>query len=305
MGRSMGSRLIGHVDRDRVGPAGSDFLSPTAPKGSLDVDTCGCTPSCRRRVYRPPQFPMGIPSSNDIVGAVCFINVVARIASEIGSQRPPTTGQVGYFYLRARFYDPATAQFVARDPALASTREPYAYAQDAPLDGTDPSGLWCSGLQGSASGILGDTALAGVAGNASFAVGICGNGDVFGSITGGGLAKAGKQQVGYPGCPRHAAAAGVYGGAGLGTIGSADALQAADLGGPFTSNSSGVGYGVGADVSYATGSNQGRSISEVTTSFVGPAYGVGGARYNTNTGVASFNAPQQWNRFKNWARHLW
>jgi RHS repeat-associated protein len=45
------------------------------------------------------------------------------------------------YYLRARYYDPTTGQFLSRDPATASTREPYGYVSDSPLNGTDPSGL--------------------------------------------------------------------------------------------------------------------------------------------------------------------
>ena len=44
-------------------------------------------------------------------------------------------------YLRARYYDPSTGQFISRDPAVAMTREPYAYVNDNPLNATDPSGL--------------------------------------------------------------------------------------------------------------------------------------------------------------------
>ena len=44
-------------------------------------------------------------------------------------------------YLRARYYDPSTAQFISRDPAVATTRAPYAYVSDNPLNGTDSSGL--------------------------------------------------------------------------------------------------------------------------------------------------------------------
>jgi RHS repeat-associated protein len=40
-------------------------------------------------------------------------------------------------YLRARYYDPSTAQFISRDPAVAMTRHPYAYVGDNPLNGTD------------------------------------------------------------------------------------------------------------------------------------------------------------------------
>lgn len=49
--------------------------------------------------------------------------------------------ETGFVYLRARYYDPATAQFISADPYAALTRQPYAYAGDSPLNGTDPSGL--------------------------------------------------------------------------------------------------------------------------------------------------------------------
>ena len=40
-----------------------------------------------------------------------------------------------------RYYDPSTAQFVSVDPAVATTGAPYYYAEDDPVNGTDPSGL--------------------------------------------------------------------------------------------------------------------------------------------------------------------
>jgi RHS repeat-associated protein len=46
----------------------------------------------------------------------------------------------GLYYLRARYYDPATAQFLTLDPVVALTRSPYAYVVGNPLNGTDPSG---------------------------------------------------------------------------------------------------------------------------------------------------------------------
>jgi RHS repeat-associated protein len=49
----------------------------------------------------------------------------------------------GLTYLRARYYDPGTAQFLNRDPLVDLTRQPYAYADNNPLNETDPLGL-CS-----------------------------------------------------------------------------------------------------------------------------------------------------------------
>jgi RHS repeat-associated protein len=47
----------------------------------------------------------------------------------------------GLIYLRARTYDPQTAQFLTVDPTLEATEEPYSYAKDDPADRTDPAGL--------------------------------------------------------------------------------------------------------------------------------------------------------------------
>jgi RHS repeat-associated protein len=48
--------------------------------------------------------------------------------------------ETGLTYLRARYYDPVTAQFMSRDPALSSTRSPYAYVANNPLNASDASG---------------------------------------------------------------------------------------------------------------------------------------------------------------------
>ncbi|MER6363759.1 RHS repeat-associated core domain-containing protein [Kitasatospora sp. NPDC001527] len=48
----------------------------------------------------------------------------------------------GLVYLRARYYDPATAQFLSVDPVVDQTLSAYGYANGDPLNQTDPSGLW-------------------------------------------------------------------------------------------------------------------------------------------------------------------
>jgi RHS repeat-associated protein len=57
-----------------------------------------------------------------------------------GEYTDPDTGLV---YLRARYYDPQTAQFLTRDPLEATTQQPYQYVGGDPLDARDPSGLDC------------------------------------------------------------------------------------------------------------------------------------------------------------------
>ena len=47
----------------------------------------------------------------------------------------------GLYYLRARYYDPTTAQFLTLDPAVATTLSPYGYVAGNPLNATDPTGM--------------------------------------------------------------------------------------------------------------------------------------------------------------------
>ncbi|HEU5477538.1 MAG TPA: RHS repeat-associated core domain-containing protein [Gaiellaceae bacterium] len=47
----------------------------------------------------------------------------------------------GFYYLRARYYDPQTGEFLERDRFAPVTQEPYAYVDDDPLNNADPLGL--------------------------------------------------------------------------------------------------------------------------------------------------------------------
>jgi RHS repeat-associated protein len=47
----------------------------------------------------------------------------------------------GLYYLRARYYDPASAQLLTRDPLVDITQQPYGYADANPLNSDDPTGL--------------------------------------------------------------------------------------------------------------------------------------------------------------------
>ncbi len=81
-----------------------------------------------------------------------------------------TSADTGLIYLQARVYDPKTAQFLTRDPAVMTTREPYVYAEDSPSDYRDRSGLgweeafeggsgipcpWCAAEKGTAEALEG------------------------------------------------------------------------------------------------------------------------------------------------------
>jgi RHS repeat-associated protein len=52
-----------------------------------------------------------------------------------------TDAETGFTYLRARYYEPATGQFLSRDPLVALTGSAYGYVGGNPLNGIDPTGL--------------------------------------------------------------------------------------------------------------------------------------------------------------------
>lgn len=68
-------------------------------------------------------------------------------ASPFGFAGQYTDAETGLQWLRARYYDPTTAQFLTVDPLAAVTGARYSYASGNPISGADPSGL-CNGFWG-------------------------------------------------------------------------------------------------------------------------------------------------------------
>jgi RHS repeat-associated protein len=60
--------------------------------------------------------------------------------SAFGYDGQYTDADTGLIYLRARYYDPATGQFVSVDPRQEQTEEAYGYASDDPINLADQSG---------------------------------------------------------------------------------------------------------------------------------------------------------------------
>lgn len=61
-------------------------------------------------------------------------------SSPLGYDGQYTSPDTGLIYLRARVYDPSTAQFMSVDSLVARTEEPYGYADQNPMHRWDPEG---------------------------------------------------------------------------------------------------------------------------------------------------------------------
>ncbi|MGC2372388.1 MAG: RHS repeat-associated core domain-containing protein [Solirubrobacteraceae bacterium] len=63
------------------------------------------------------------------------------VTTPLGYDGQYTSADTGLIYLRARVYDPTTAQFLTVDPRIRITRAPYSYSNDNPVNRADPTGL--------------------------------------------------------------------------------------------------------------------------------------------------------------------
>jgi RHS repeat-associated protein len=69
------------------------------------------------------------------------LGMTGSASTPLGYDAQYTSSDTGLIYLRARTYDPATAQFLTVDPAASITGAPYNYAGDNPVSNVDPTGL--------------------------------------------------------------------------------------------------------------------------------------------------------------------
>lgn len=120
-------------------------------------------------IYGPSGLPIGEIDSDgtsrwyhlDQLGSVRAVtnssgSVIGQFSYDAYGNAANTTGNVdplldyagqyrdnetGFQYLRARYYDPQTAQFISQDPLVDVTGEPYAYASNNPTNFIDPTGM--------------------------------------------------------------------------------------------------------------------------------------------------------------------
>jgi len=155
--------------------------------------------------------------------------------SPFGYDGEYTSSDTGLVYMRARTYDPATAQFLTVDPLEKLTRAPYNFAEDNPLNESDPTG---EGIFGTIGELL-------------FPGGGSGQACIGGTISYGGVS------VGLEGCYVHTPhgegitiTPSVTGGPGLGInvhagAGESNACHVSEYGGPFTQAGGSAELGTG------------------------------------------------------------
>jgi RHS repeat-associated protein len=103
-----------------------------------------------------------VGSTGAITGGYAYTPYGA-VSSHTGTATTPleyagqyTDAETGLQYLRARYYDPSTAEFLTVDPQVRSTLSAYGYTAGDPLNQVDPTGqFW--GLLAAAAGELAAT----------------------------------------------------------------------------------------------------------------------------------------------------
>jgi RHS repeat-associated protein len=220
------------------------------------------------------------------------------LASSTGSLTNPflycgeyRDSESGFYYLRARYFEPSTGQFISHDAAVAATRSPYGYVANNPLNASDPSGLACAfiicsgglGAGGVAGGGLG---FAGAQATLNGNVGIFAGGQlgthVGGTLSGAAFAYAGP----YHACAPNAndnGNVGLAGGAGA-NVWFSNATSASQLQGNFHAVDVTAGWKIGGGVNIQW-DDHGTWIVSVTPPIPGNGLTFGGlvSKYTSNT----------------------
>jgi RHS repeat-associated protein len=112
--------------------------------GSTRAITDGAGALKATYTYDPYGNVLSCSGTAVTVGGVNVCTGTISVSNPLDFSGQYRDGESGNYYLRARSYDPTTAQFLSRDPMVATTRAPYAYTGDNPLNRIDPNGLgWC------------------------------------------------------------------------------------------------------------------------------------------------------------------
>jgi RHS repeat-associated protein len=131
----------------RDGPSGSQASYVYGPGGlPIELITSAGT------VYAVHHDQLGstraVTDSSGTVQATWNYDAYGNVTSSTGSVPMPlqfagqyTDAESGLQYLRARYYDPTTGQFLTRDPSVTTTLCPYGYVSGNPVNSRDVTGL--------------------------------------------------------------------------------------------------------------------------------------------------------------------
>jgi RHS repeat-associated protein len=126
---------------------------PSAPGSDQDMpsSSSASTEPLEHRYYMSDQLGNVIAQFEPVQGLV--LNTYSYDAYGRRECVPCTSGynpfgyagqytdeESGLVYMRARYYDPATQQFISRDPLVGVSGQPYVYAGGNPVNAVDPGG---------------------------------------------------------------------------------------------------------------------------------------------------------------------
>ena len=120
-----GSIICGPITSPGTTPSGT--LSPTSSlpcHPSPPTPPAACPPAATKSPVGPPPCIARAIAANHFLYDGQYLDSIS-----------------GLYYLRARWYDPATGQFTSIDALVALTDQPYSYAGNNPINGDDPSGM--------------------------------------------------------------------------------------------------------------------------------------------------------------------
>jgi RHS repeat-associated protein len=102
-----------------------------------------------------PGSVTGLIQSSDNAVAVAYRyspsgageSVTGSVPNPLRFQASQLDSETGLYYKRARYYDPAVGRFISEDPVgLAGGINGYVFANNNPINATDPYGLQCYGV---------------------------------------------------------------------------------------------------------------------------------------------------------------
>jgi len=118
------------------------------PPGAGGTDAAGNIQYYQRDQYGSTRL---LTDGTGSVSATFTFDPYGNLTAKTGTADTPLrwNGQAqdsdtGLYYLRARYYDPVMAQFLSVDPLASVTRVIYTYAENNPLNKTDPLGLFAT-----------------------------------------------------------------------------------------------------------------------------------------------------------------